>query len=69
MAKELPSDLVRRLFLKPLTRLGLFLALLLLVLFGGLIVLTQESGGLDIGRDDLLEPWYWFGKNTVVPRN
>jgi hypothetical protein len=58
------------LLLKTLMRLGLFLALLLLVLFGGLVVLTQGSGGgFPVGRDDLMGQWYWLDKNTVVPRN
>jgi hypothetical protein len=47
----------------------LFIALLFLLLFGGLIAITQGSGGFDVGRDDLMGQWYWFDENTVVPRN
>jgi len=45
---------------------GLIAALHLLMLFGGLIVLTQGSA-IGPGRDDL---WYgWDKAKTIVPRN
>jgi hypothetical protein len=38
-----------------------------MVLFGGLIVLTQ--GSVAPGRDDLMGSDYWYDKNKVVARN
>ena len=57
-----------RALVKRLARLSLLLALLLMVLFGGLIVLTQ-GGAVPPGQDDLMGWDYWYDKNKVVPRN
>ena len=59
---------MNRLLLKRL-RLGLYILVLLLALFGGLIAATQGGGRFDLGRDDLMGVGYWFDKNRVTPRN
>ena len=58
-----------RALVKRLTRLSLLLALLLMVLFGGLIVLTHGGGAVAPGWDDLMGWDYWYDKNKIVPRN